>query len=112
MGEGGPSSDDWRKSLVVLCQSVYSVHYAFGRLRQANRSYDTFQLFVAARVAMGVALGGTWPAMHAITGAEPSSGHIVNNLQKSRVILRPYCESTARNVLINIYANEIFNKEK
>jgi hypothetical protein len=47
-------------------------------LRQAKQSCDAFQLFVAARVAMGVALGGTWPAMHAITGAEPSCGHIVN----------------------------------
>jgi hypothetical protein len=32
------------------------------------------QVFVAVRVTMGVALGGNWPAMHALTGAEPSGG--------------------------------------
>jgi hypothetical protein len=73
---GGPDSEDWRKeklsTLSTLCFTLLAA------LRQANQRCDTFQLFVAARVAMGVALGGTWPAMHAITGAEPSSGHIVN----------------------------------
>jgi hypothetical protein len=81
-------------------------------VKQANQSCDALQLFVAARVTMGVALGGTWPAMHAITGAEPSCGHFVNKSQKSRVILRQYFESTASHVLINLYANEIFRKER
>ena len=83
--------------LSTLCFTLLAV------LRQANHRCDTFQLFVAARVAMGVALGGTWPAMHAITGAEPSSGHFVNKLQKSRAILQSFCGSTASHVLINIY---------
>jgi hypothetical protein len=102
---GGPNSEDWRKSLVLSLLFALRFWPFFVKLTTAA----ILQLFVAARVAMGVALGGTWPAMHAITGAEPSCGHFVNKSQKSRVILRPYCESTASHVLINLYANEIFN---